>query len=173
MKGRSTPLILLLAFLTSTAAAEMYKWVDEQGNVHFSDSVPPDAQDAESYKARKTQSDFERERNEARRRADQAQERKIQSILDGSREREWRRAQEEAQEKRERQRCATLRERLEQVLPGQPDYEAMKIMNSYPLTTHKTRSFGGDREQVVFGNDQCRYYLYTLNGIVTSVSTSD
>jgi len=38
---------LVLAALSSTAVAEkkMYKWTDEEGNVHFSESLPPDYKD--------------------------------------------------------------------------------------------------------------------------------
>jgi hypothetical protein len=33
---------LLLLALPFTASAKLYKWVDDQGNVHFSDKVPPE-----------------------------------------------------------------------------------------------------------------------------------
>ncbi|MCS4503019.1 hypothetical protein KBTX_02480 [wastewater metagenome] len=34
--------LLVAAVLVATARAETYKWVDDQGNVHYSDSIPPD-----------------------------------------------------------------------------------------------------------------------------------
>jgi ubiquitin len=34
---------LLLAFAAISAQAKMYKWVDDQGNVHYSDTLPPDS----------------------------------------------------------------------------------------------------------------------------------
>ena len=34
-------LLALTLYLSSTAAAEIYKWVDEKGEVHISDSPPP------------------------------------------------------------------------------------------------------------------------------------
>lgn len=35
-------MLLLVPFLTATVHAEIYKWVDDQGNVHFSDNKPKD-----------------------------------------------------------------------------------------------------------------------------------
>ena len=35
-------LTLLLMMLTSPAVAKLYKWVDENGNVYYSDKIPPD-----------------------------------------------------------------------------------------------------------------------------------
>lgn len=43
---RFLPLIALL-FVVSLAQAEMYRWVDEEGNVQFSDTPPPEGVDAE------------------------------------------------------------------------------------------------------------------------------
>ncbi|MCO6439532.1 MAG: DUF4124 domain-containing protein [Nitrococcus mobilis] len=43
---RGVPLLMLGLWLASTAAAgpaQFYKWVDEQGRVHYSDTVPPAA----------------------------------------------------------------------------------------------------------------------------------
>ena len=41
---RSVPLLILGLWLSSPAGAvQFYKWVDEQGRVHYSDAVPPDA----------------------------------------------------------------------------------------------------------------------------------
>lgn len=34
--------LLVAAVLAATARAETYKWVDDQGDVHYSDSIPPD-----------------------------------------------------------------------------------------------------------------------------------
>ncbi len=36
-------LLALTIYLSSTAAAEMYKWVDDKGEMHISDSPPPAA----------------------------------------------------------------------------------------------------------------------------------
>ncbi len=49
------PIALLLAFVSlSVHAADIYRWVDEKGKVHFSDSVP------EKYKRSATQTDSRR-----------------------------------------------------------------------------------------------------------------
>jgi glutaredoxin len=46
-RGKTVTLILTLAALTiylcATAAAEMYKWVDDKGEMHITDSPPPAA----------------------------------------------------------------------------------------------------------------------------------
>ena len=36
-------LVLGLAIAAPASAGKLYKWVDEKGNVHFSDKVPPEA----------------------------------------------------------------------------------------------------------------------------------
>ena len=36
-------LVSATAFLSSTASAALYRWVDESGEVHYSDRLPPDA----------------------------------------------------------------------------------------------------------------------------------
>ncbi len=40
---------LIIAFLAGLAAeaGQVYKWVDEDGNVHYSDQAPPEGQEAE------------------------------------------------------------------------------------------------------------------------------
>ncbi len=37
----ATSLALLLFVLSATAQARLYKWVDEEGNVHYTDKIPP------------------------------------------------------------------------------------------------------------------------------------
>lgn len=39
-------LLLSLALLSFAAAAQMYKWVDEKGVTHYSETLPPDAKGA-------------------------------------------------------------------------------------------------------------------------------
>lgn len=68
-------LFLLLCF--STAQAELYRWVDDSGRVHYSDKVPPkyskrgheklskNAQKLESVRSEKTAEELELERQEA------------------------------------------------------------------------------------------------------------
>jgi len=38
---RSATFLISLVLVTTTAAGGLYRWVDEDGNVHYSDSVPP------------------------------------------------------------------------------------------------------------------------------------
>jgi hypothetical protein len=40
---RYSLLLLLLLLFGSASAAKLYRWVDQDGNVHFSDQVPPEA----------------------------------------------------------------------------------------------------------------------------------
>ncbi len=41
---------VVLGFLTFSAHAGMYKWVDEEGNTHYTQSPPPDDIEAETIK---------------------------------------------------------------------------------------------------------------------------
>lgn len=46
-KNRLTPLLLIVTFalaatLPLTASAKLYRWVDEAGNVHYTDKIPPE-----------------------------------------------------------------------------------------------------------------------------------
>ena len=43
MKARMLPLLLLLALGATANAEGLYKWVDSQGKVHYSDQPPADA----------------------------------------------------------------------------------------------------------------------------------
>lgn len=43
MMLRTTLLLSLLLGLGNASAAKLYRWVDQDGNVHFSDQVPPEA----------------------------------------------------------------------------------------------------------------------------------
>ena len=43
MLYRQISFLCLLGFMSMHAQAEMYKWVDKDGNVHYSQSKPPDA----------------------------------------------------------------------------------------------------------------------------------
>jgi hypothetical protein len=42
---RLTALLIVAALSTAATAQKLYRWVDEDGNVHYSDQVPPEAQD--------------------------------------------------------------------------------------------------------------------------------
>lgn len=45
MKILMLTLLAACAFLVSTAQAEVYRWVDENGEVHYSETLPPDLKD--------------------------------------------------------------------------------------------------------------------------------
>ncbi|TNC79826.1 MAG: hypothetical protein C9356_17355 [Oleiphilus sp.] len=56
MPSLLTSLILLLCFTVSSAHAEkVYKWVDEAGNIHYSD-IKPNAENVENVKVRGSKS---------------------------------------------------------------------------------------------------------------------
>jgi len=40
-RRRWIPYVIVLALLATTAEARLYRWVDEQGNVHYTDTLPP------------------------------------------------------------------------------------------------------------------------------------
>lgn len=61
MKSLCLILMTLLAF-TANADSEIYKWVDEQGNVHYSDYPPPATREAEVVEATPGPSEDEIER---------------------------------------------------------------------------------------------------------------
>ena len=45
--GKFTAFLILLGLAAAAAAnaAEVYRWVDENGDVHYSESLPPDFED--------------------------------------------------------------------------------------------------------------------------------
>jgi U3 small nucleolar RNA-associated protein 14 len=108
-----TSVLLASALLSTGASAEIYKWVDDKGNVHFGDK-PRDQAQAESaepveiredYKpvvrSTEDQAELQRQQQIARRRAEADQRARAE-------------AQEEKQKKREEQvaRCAYFDEHI-------------------------------------------------------------
>lgn len=86
-------LVVLLAGAGATAQAKLYRWVDEEGNVHYSDRVPPAAAEkerkvldeegrtVEQHQRAKTKEELEEERQrrekvieEARKREERARQ---------------------------------------------------------------------------------------------------
>ena len=98
-------LVLLLATLSFSAVAQVYKWTDESGNVHFGTQPPPGQQ--EEVKIRNTKSSSTSQTYES-------------DIVRQARELEERKAQERYQnaEQRYQERVAEIREGYE----DQPDY---------------------------------------------------
>ncbi len=87
-KTRLIPLLLSLAFalivtFPLTASAKLYRWVDEQGNVHYTDQIPPEQAkqgrsefnkegvEVERVEAAKTEEELAKERELERLRAEQ------------------------------------------------------------------------------------------------------
>ncbi len=108
MKTAAT--LLLLSFISLSALAELNKWVDENGKVHYSDSPPPNAkvesvrnisgkgqQAAPADYSSKSYSQREAELNKAR------QEKKESSEKS---------AREAAQQAEKKRNCAAARENL-------------------------------------------------------------
>lgn len=46
-RRRIVPLVVAVAALAALAVGPIYKWVDEQGNVHYSDQPPPEERESE------------------------------------------------------------------------------------------------------------------------------
>ena len=92
------PLVIGLAWFTSIAIAdsEIYKWTDEEGNVHYSDCPPPPSCDAEMI-----ESESEPDPSEVRK----AQQRLDQMLAE---QEESRAEREQEQLKKERQRVMAM-----------------------------------------------------------------
>lgn len=131
-----TIIILTLGFLISAPAlAGVYKWTDEEGNVHFGDRPP--SQEAEQIKVPKsapaTQAPNAKERWETR-----------QRMLEIYEEDRTKKKQAKAEEKRKRKemeaRCVIARDRL----------KAYKDAALYDLNENGERSYYSDEEKKAY-----------------------
>lgn len=95
---RVLPVLMFFCGLPALAMAEMYKWVDDQGRVHFSDKKPAHAQAQDisesvkqqniDYGSTKVEQQLQRiERNQAAKQTEQQQRTAHQSNQDQERER--------------------------------------------------------------------------------------
>jgi len=75
----SSALLLLLAG-TAVAHAAMYRWVDGNGRVHYSDTLPPNYQQSGASEMDKQGNVIKRTKSEAERRADAARQAEAQRL---------------------------------------------------------------------------------------------
>jgi hypothetical protein len=110
-------LILLVAASLTAMASEVYKWVDEEGNVHYSDTPP------ENVESERVQVDVAPPRGDAS--AERVLERAEQTRERLAAERDARAAAEEAEAERhaaDRQRCVFARQQLISLQQNLPVY---------------------------------------------------
>ncbi|HET9679431.1 MAG TPA: DUF4124 domain-containing protein [Gammaproteobacteria bacterium] len=72
--ARLLPLLLLTVFLPLTVSAAVYSWVDDKGQIHYSDTPPPDVQ------AKATQFESESTDNEQSNTQQATREKRIEQI---------------------------------------------------------------------------------------------
>lgn len=99
---------LILVLLPALTAAEVYRWVDENGNVHFGDRAPP-ARQAEQVPIEAPPPEND---PEVRKRLEEIDRLNAINKEDRQRAKE-KAAKEELERKRREQQCAIARNRLE------------------------------------------------------------
>ncbi len=120
MAKRALALVLMLALTAvgTTAAGQIYKWTDEEGNVHFTDK--PVAEEAERVAIQSRRTDPERVQAMVQSRADaaaKAAEEEAAATPQGPTEEEIQARLEERAK-----RCATYRERLQRFVQSRRIY---------------------------------------------------
>lgn len=108
LKTTRLTIVVLLLYTGNLAFAEIYKWVDEQGQVTYSD-IPQDESSAPAG-IQKTQPDNPPE-NAADGR-NNYQKRLLDSFTQERQQREQKKAEQEKQLAEQKQRCAQARQRL-------------------------------------------------------------
>jgi hypothetical protein len=81
-------LFVLLVGIVGTAQAKLYRWVDEEGNVHYSDRVPPAAAEKERKVLNEEGRTIERHQRAKTREEAEQQRRSEQQIIEEARRRE-------------------------------------------------------------------------------------
>ena len=110
MKNRKFAAILILVFGLSPAHAEIYKWVDEQGRVHYGDK--PDEQ-AETIGIKDQTSSTESSSSEAARR--KHRQRLLKSMQLERERKQAQREQARTAELEAKQQCTEARQRLSDI----------------------------------------------------------
>jgi hypothetical protein len=81
-------LFVLLVGIVGTAQAKLYRWVDEEGNVHYSDRVPPAAAEKERKVLNEEGRTIERHQRAKTREEVEQRRRSEQQIIEEARRRE-------------------------------------------------------------------------------------
>lgn len=106
--SRTTTLALLLCLLPLSAAGEVYKWIDDDGTVHYGQK-PPAGQQAETVKPQSSV-DTEAARESFRQRQEELQSRDEQRA-----EKKKTEAEEEKKAAARKERCQAAKRALEQM----------------------------------------------------------
>ena len=102
---RASYCLLGLMFACASAGAQMYKWTDENGNIHFSDKPQPNAQKLEIKTPQSSGIGTSRQQR-------RSQQELLKDLQYSRQQREQAAAQDAQQRERQQQRCQRLRNRL-------------------------------------------------------------
>jgi hypothetical protein len=148
----SATLILGLALLANSAAAEIYKWVDAQGNVHFGDKPTDPRVAADAKKVDVVESYQPTVRTPEEQQAFDEQQRKTR-LRDEMRTRDELKAESEAKARRDEQHkklCADYNAHIEEL-------ETVKIKNGMRYLVYAT-----DKDGKPLSSDQQREKIAQL-----------
>lgn len=135
MRRSLTSISLLLLVAVSAARAEIYRWVDEQGNVHYGDR--PAGRSAESVDVAPGPA---RDPEAARRRARQ---RKLLDVMEEEQQIERRQEQQAQAERKERERkCRIARDRLD-------GYRRANVLYDYDASGNRRYLDDTERERAM------------------------
>ncbi len=111
---------LLLVLLATSASAGIYRWVDENGQVHFGTRPPADASNSSEVKIRKQQQSTTEEApvNRAEQRSRYLEQRQREKA-----ERKEKKAKELKRKKQRDQACAYSKDKLKEYLRSRRLYE--------------------------------------------------
>ena len=116
MNPRHTLLLIALACLPCAASATIYKWVDKDGNVQFSQNPPPQGVSAEKLETPKPATDAPPPLSpveQARQKVQEDKQREQEAQADAAAERAAKNAAEDAAEAKQlKESCARAREKL-------------------------------------------------------------
>ncbi|HEX7028942.1 MAG TPA: DUF4124 domain-containing protein [Gammaproteobacteria bacterium] len=107
MRNARATVILILAFGSTPGQAEIYKWVDEHGRIHYGDKP---SENAETINVKEETVSTENSDNDVARR--EYRQRVLKSMQHERERQEEQRAQARAAEQEAKQRCAEARRRL-------------------------------------------------------------
>ena len=103
--------LILLLCIASTATAEVYQWVDEHGNKHFSDTPPPDKTQAKEISETLKPANIDESRGERK---------KLQKLFaKPTQEEDYYKKQKQAADQKKQQKkqeyCSYLKNRLRKI----------------------------------------------------------
>ncbi len=126
------PLFFLLVFSMSSASAEVFKWVDEAGNVHFGDRIPEQHKQAGESVELSVRTPSVEEQSQAESRAESVR-RAVDDLGDQRREQE---RLEESEQGSAQQKASTLPEKVK---PGQGRLTREQRMANYEAEMKRYR----------------------------------